>query len=155
MEYRKFGSTNEEISILGFGAMRLPLIDGQDSQIDYEKATDMVRYAIDNGVNYLDTAWPYHGGNSELFCAHVMKDGYREKIKIATKLPTWDVKSHEDMMRILDQQLEKLEVETIDFYLLHALKRSYWKICKDNDYKTFLDEAKARERFVSRVFLPR
>lgn len=144
MQYRKFGNTNKEISILGFGAMRLPLIDGKDDQIDYKKATDMVRYAIDNGVNYLDTAYPYHGGNSELFCAQVMKDGYREKINIATKLPVWDVKSHEDMMLLLDEQLAKLEVDVIDFYLLHALKKTHWKICVDNDYKTFLDEAKAQ-----------
>lgn len=144
MQYRKFGNTNEEISILGFGAMRLPIVDGKDDQIDYEKATAMVRYAFDHGVNYLDTAYPYHGGKSELFCAQVIKDGYREKIKLATKLPVWEVKSYEDMMRLLDEQLAKLEVEYIDFYLLHALKQSYWDICTKNDYKTFLDEAKAQ-----------
>jgi len=143
MQYRKFGKTNESISILGFGAMRLPVIDGDDSRIDIEKAKQMVRYAIDNGMNYLDTAYPYHGGNSERFCAQVMKDGYREKIKIATKLPVWDVRTHEDMERILDEQLKKLEVDVIDFYLLHALSGKYWKNTAANDYQSFLDKAKA------------
>jgi predicted aldo/keto reductase-like oxidoreductase len=143
MQYRKFGKTNEMISILGFGAMRLPVIDQDDSQIDMVKATQMVRYAIDKGVNYLDTAYPYHGGNSESFCAQVMKDGYREKINIATKLPVWDVKTHEDMERLLDEQLEKLEVDVIDFYLLHALSKKFWGNICENDYKSFLNKAKA------------
>ena len=141
MQYRKFGNTNEELSILGFGAMRLPLIDGDDAKIDYEKAIPMVRYAIDNGVNYLDTAYPYHQGNSETFCAAVMKDGYRKKINIATKLPVWEVKEHDDMMRLLDEQLDKLEVETIDFYLLHALSSKTWQNTVDCDYKSFLKQA--------------
>lgn len=143
MQYRKFGKTGEKLSILGFGAMRLPLIDNDDKQIDYKEATAMVRYAIDNGVNYLDTAYPYHGGKSEAFCAHVMKDGYREKVKIATKCPIWDVQTHEDFDKFLDEQLKTLEVEQIDFYLIHALCQDFWDTCKKCDYKTFLDRAKA------------
>ena len=142
MLYREFGKTGECLSVLGFGAMRLPIIDGEDSQIDEPMAIEMIRYSIDNGVNYLDTGYTYHGGNSESFCAKVMKDGYREKIKIATKLPSWDIKAHKDMERILDEQRAKLGVETIDFYLLHALGSSFWPLVRDNDYKSFLDKAK-------------
>lgn len=143
MLYREFGRTGEMLSQLGFGAMRLPLINGDDSRIDEAIAIPMVRKAIDNGLNYLDTAWPYHGGNSEAFCAKVMADGYRDKVKIATKSPVWDVKTIDDFNHFLDRQLERLQVECIDFYLLHALKVSFWDNCRQGDYKSFLDKAKA------------
>lgn len=143
MLYKKFGNTGERLSLLGFGAMRLPTIDGDDGNIDYEKAIPMVRHAIDEGVNYLDTAWPYHSGKSEEFCAKVMENGYREKVKIATKAPVWDVKNLEDFNKFLDQQLENLNVEYIDFYLLHALCKDFWNNCKTGDFKVFLDKAKA------------
>ena len=141
MLYRKFGNTQEELSILGFGAMRLPVLDDDVSRIDEEKALKMIRYAIDEGVNYLDTAWPYHGGTSEAFCGKVMQDGYREKVKIATKLPSWDIKKHEDMDKILDQQLQRLGVKTIDFYLIHSLNAANWSNMKKHDYKSFLKKA--------------
>ncbi len=143
MQYRELGKTGENLSILGFGAMRLPVIDGKDADVDEVKAVEMIRRSIDRGVNYLDTAYPYHGGKSERVCARAMKDGYREKVRIATKLPSWDIRAHEDMERILDEQIDKLEVDTIDFYLLHALSRSFWPLVKDNDYKSFIEKAKA------------
>lgn len=143
MQYRKFGKTNEKISILGFGAMRLPVINDNYGQIDEEKAISMIRRGIDKGINYLDTAYVYHEGNSESFCSKVMKDGYRDKINIATKLPCWEVKTYADFDRLLNEQMERLEVETIDFYLLHALNVSNWKIMKDNDYISFLNKAKS------------
>jgi len=142
MLYRKFGKTNEKLSILGFGAMRLPVIEGDASRIDEDEAMKMIRHAIDRGVNYLDTAWPYHGGTSEAFCGRVMKQGYREKIKIATKLPSWEIKSQEDMDRILNTQLERLGVETIDFYLLHSMNSANWDNMKKHDYKSFLNRAR-------------
>ena len=142
MLYRTFGKTGEKLSALGFGAMRLPVLEGDASRIDEEKAIPMVRHAIDRGVNYLDTAWPYHGGNSEAFCAKVMKDGYREKVKIATKLPSWFIKSPSDMDDYLDKQLKNLEVDQIDFYLLHSLNRANWDLLTASDYKSFLDRAK-------------
>lgn len=142
MLYRPFGKTGEELSILGFGAMRLPVIDGDVNQIDEEKAIPMVRAAIDKGVNYLDTAWSYHGDNSEPFCAKVMKDGYREKVNIATKLPSWLIKTRADMDQYLNKQLERLEEEKIDFYLLHTISAAYWDMYKKEDYKDFLDTAK-------------
>ncbi|OPJ57738.1 aldo/keto reductase [Clostridium oryzae] len=149
MLYRKFGKTNEMVSILGFGCMRLPLIPGGDpSQIDEKKATELIRYAIDNGVNYIDTAYPYHGngmtkggGASEPFVAKVLKDGYREKVKLATKLPSWLIKSRSDMDKYLNEQLERLETDHIDFYLLHALGREEWDNLKKLGVDEFLDSA--------------
>ncbi len=142
MLYREFGNTGEKLSILGFGSMRLPVIDGNDSNIDEAKAIEMIRYSIDHGVNYLDTAYSYHGSNSELVCAKAMEDGYREKVNIATKLPSWEITTHADMDRKLHEQLSKLRVDQIDFYLLHALCKSFWKPLREYDYKRFLDNAK-------------
>lgn len=147
MLYRKFGKTNEEVSILGFGCMRLPVIDGNYVKIDEEKAIKMLRYAIDNGVNYIDTAYPYHGsgfdkgGESEPFVARALKDGYRERVKIATKLPVWLVQTREDMDRLLDEQLKRLETKVIDFYLLHALNKDVWHNLRKLGVREFLDKA--------------
>lgn len=147
MLYRKFGKTNEEVSVLGFGCMRLPVIDGAQDKIDDEKAVKMVRYAIDHGVNYIDTAYPYHGtgfdkgGESEPFVARALRDGYRERVNIATKLPVWLVHSREDMDKYLNEQLSRLETDTIDFYLLHALNKSVWSNLQSLGVCEFLDQA--------------
>ncbi|MDO9491782.1 aldo/keto reductase [Acetobacterium sp.] len=147
MLYRKFGKTNEEVSVLGFGCMRLPVIDGVQNHIDDGKAIEMLRYAIDHGVNYIDTAYPYHGtgfdkgGESELFVARALKNGYRERVKIATKLPSWLIQSRADMERLLDEQLKRLETDTIDFYLLHGLNRGFWQNLKNLGAFEFLDQA--------------
>jgi predicted aldo/keto reductase-like oxidoreductase len=148
MLYRKFGKTNEMVSILGFGCMRLPLLPGGDpSKIDEEFATKLIRYAIDEGVNYIDTAYPYHGrgmataGQSEPFVGKVLKDGYREKVKIATKLPSWLIGSWADMDKYLNEQLKRLGTDTIDFYLVHALNDVLWNKVKDLGITEFLDQA--------------
>lgn len=148
MLYRKFGKTNEKVSILGFGCMRLPLLPGGDpTKIDEEKSIKLVRSAIDTGVNYIDTAYPYHGtgmgqgGASEPFVGKVLKDGYREKVKLATKLPSWLIKTREDMDKYLNEQLKRLETDHIDFYLVHALNRKDWDRLKENGIDEFLDSA--------------
>lgn len=147
MLYRKFGKTNEEVSALGFGCMRLPVIDNNPTKIDEEKAIKIIRHAIDEGVNYIDTAYPYHGtgmsspGESEPFVAKALKDGYREKVKIATKLPSWLIRSREDMDKYLNQQLERLETDKIDFYLIHTLNKALWSMLKALGVTEFLDQA--------------
>lgn len=133
MQYRTMGDLDVEVSALGFGAMRLPIIDDDSSNIDEEEAIKMIRYGIDNGINYVDTAWPYHQGESENVVGKALKDGYREKVYLATKLPIWECETKEDLDKYLDKQLEKLQVEKIDFYLLHALNAERWQKIKDLD----------------------
>ena len=127
--------------------MRFPmkkLEDGTDA-VDESISTPAIRRAIDSGVNYIDTAYVYSGGRkNEIALGHALRDGYREKVYVATKLPTWPVKTKDDMWRILGESLEDLETDCIDFYLLHALNRDSWHKMKDLGAIDFLNEAKAR-----------
>src|SRR5450759_2542994 len=117
VEYRPFGKLDWKGSVLGFGAMRLPVIDGKMASIDEEEARKMVRYAIEHGVNYIDTAFSYHEGQSELCIGRILQDGYRDRVKLATKLPSWLIHSPDEFDRYLDLQLDRLQTERIDFYL--------------------------------------
>jgi predicted aldo/keto reductase-like oxidoreductase len=114
-----------DVSILGFGAMRLPTT-GAPPRIDEEAAARVLHAALARGVNYVDTAWPYHGGESERFVGRALKGGWREKVRLATKCPVWEVERPADWERLLDAQLEKLDTDRIDFYLLHALDGERW-----------------------------
>ncbi len=150
MLYRKNPKNGDELSILGFGAMRLPL--KEDMTIDEPRATKQVRYAIDNGVNYVDTAWPYHMGESEPFLGRALVDGYREKVKLATKLPQWMVKKPEDMDKFFNAQLERLNTDHIDYYLIHGLNGKSWNQMKELGVTEFLDTAKADGRIINAGF---
>jgi predicted aldo/keto reductase-like oxidoreductase len=146
MKYRSFGQLDWKPSALGFGAMRLPIIDGDPGKIDEPEATRMLRYAIDHGVNYVDTAYPYHQDTSEPFLGRALQDGYRERIRLATKLPCWKVEGPGDFDRYLDEQLERLQTEHIDFYLLHGLNALRWPRVRDLDVLRWAERAMADGR---------
>lgn len=158
MLYRKFGKCKEKVSVLGFGCMRLPVIRDDPTHIDEENAINMIRYAIDQGVNFIDTAYPYHGfsmdqgGASEPFLAKTLKDGYREKVKIATKLPSWAVESREDMNKFLNEQLNRLETDCIDFYMMHGINKNNWENLKELGFEEFLDGAIAEGKIKNAGF---
>ena len=115
----KFGKHDFDVSLLGFGCMRLPTVaepdpDSPVGEIDLEKAVELLRYAVDNGVDYIDTAYTYHGEKSEVLVGLALKDGYRERVKVATKLPMWKVNAPEDCDAILNEQLDRLQMDHID-----------------------------------------
>lgn len=145
MLYRELGQTGEKVSILGFGAMRFPTINNQANKIDEKEASSMLKYGIDNGINIIDTAYSYHTldfnepGESEPFIGKFLSTGYREKVLISTKLPSWIVEKKGDMEKFLDQQLERLQTDSIDIYLLHSLKKDYWENLTNLDVFEFMD----------------
>ena len=117
MIYRKFQDL--KLSALGMGAMRLPVIDGDDSRVDEEKTQAMVDLAIKQGVNYYDTAWGYHGGQSELVMGRALKKYPRDSFYLATKFPGYDLSNMDKVKEIFEKQLEKCGVDYFDFYLFH------------------------------------
>ena len=149
MLYRRLNKTGIDLSILGFGCMRLPIVDNKPAIIDYPKATEMLHYAIDHGVNYVDTAYFYHAavfgqrGGSEPFVGEALSGGWRKKVHLATKMPLFLVKHKEQMDTFLKEQLERLKTDYLDFYLLHGLNGETWNRMRDMGVREFLDKKKA------------
>ena len=125
--------------------MRLPT-QGKIDQIDEAAAIDMLRYAIDQGVNYIDTAYVYHDGRSEEVVGKALQDGFRSRVFIATKSPIWKVEKTVDFDRFLDEQLTRLQTDTIDFYLLHCLQKSTWQTVQRLNVFDWVQRAKASGR---------
>jgi predicted aldo/keto reductase-like oxidoreductase len=125
VKYRQIGLTKEKVSALGFGCMRLPTLDRKPSsgEVDEPETIRMLRYAIDNGVNYIDTAYTYHNGKSEKVVGNALQDGYREMVLLTTKMPIWLVEKSSDFDRFLHEQLSRLKTDSLDIYLLHNLKK--------------------------------
>lgn len=154
MRYRKFGKLQYDVSVLGFGAMRLPVIEdnipraaGKEvlfPKVDEREAIRMIRYAIDHGVNYVDTAYFYHGGGSEKVIAKALGGNYRDKARVATKLPVYLVESLRDCDRVFNEQLERLEADKVTFYLLHALNSASWIKVRDLGIVRWLDRLLAK-----------
>jgi predicted aldo/keto reductase-like oxidoreductase len=150
MLYRALGQTGVDVSALGFGCMRLPVIDHKSEQIDYPAATELIRSAIDQGVNYIDTAYFYHAatfgerGESEVFVGEALSGGWRERVNLATKMPMWFLRERADMDRYLAEQLERLQTDHLDFYLLHGLNGETWDKACALGVREFLDGAQAK-----------
>jgi predicted aldo/keto reductase-like oxidoreductase len=153
MLYRQLSKTGIDLSILGFGCMRLPTIDNKPDKINYPEATRMLHYAIDNGVNYVDTAYFYHSsvfgqrGESEPFVGKALSGGWRKKVNLATKMPLFNLRKKEQMDTFLEEQLGRLKTDYLDFYLLHGLNGETWDRMKDLGVCEFMDKKVAEGKF--------
>lgn len=145
MQYRTLGKTGRQVSALGFGAMRLPTC-GTEADVDRPAAIEMIRFAVDHGVNYIDSAYPYHGGHSERVVGEALADGYRDKASVATKMPIWLVKSAADFDRLFEEQLDRLGTDRLDFYLLHNVQAKSWPRLRELGATDWLAANKRRGR---------
>lgn len=146
MRYRKLGKANVDTSVLSFGAMRLPMIGSKspmdgfnpDIPIDEVEATKMIHHAMEQGINYFDTAYGYHAGKSEVFVGKVLRD-HRSKVMIATKLPVWNIEKPQDMEKIFQEQLGRLQTDYVDVYHVHGLSAPMWEKMKKMGVLEFMD----------------
>lgn len=141
MEKRRLENLGIETSLLGYGCMRFPV--NAEGKIDEEKATALLKKALAEGVNYIDTAYPYHNGESESFVGKVLKEYPRDSFYLATKLPLWAIHSLEDVDKIFNIQLERLQTDYVDFYLMHAMGGAKWREMKEMGVVERLEELKA------------
>ena len=141
MQYRKLGNSGISVSALGFGCMRLPVLENGETHVNESETCRMIRYAIDNGVNYIDTAYNYLNREGEIAVGKALADGYREKVFLTTKCPVWLLESPEDFDKYLSEQLQKLGTDYIDFYLLHSLNQASWNKAKNLELLDAMDNA--------------
>lgn len=140
MTYRTFQKTGEKVSLLGYGAMRLPTVD---HEIVYEKAEALIDMAYENGVNYYDTAYGYHHGTSQIVLGKALKKYDRNSFYLANKLPIWECKCPEDLERVFNEQLEKCQVDYFDFYLLHSMNEDHYAQCENLHAYDFIKQKQA------------
>lgn len=140
---KAFKGIEENPSLLGFGCMRLPKENPDKPNIDFKQAEEMIDYAYEHGVNYFDTAYPYHEGLSEIFIGKALKKYPRESFYLANKMPGWEIETVEDVERIFNEQLEKCQVDYFDFYLCHALSKKNFEVYKKPGIMPFLQKLKA------------
>lgn len=140
MEYRSMERLEERPSLLGFGCMRLPTVPDSNGVVDEAKTKEMIGRAIDAGVTYFDTAYPYHSGQSEKVLGRVMKNWDRKQYLLATKLPLWLIKSRDDVERVFAEQLERLQTDYVDFYLFHGIGKDRWRMIKDLELIPLLEQ---------------
>ena len=146
MQYRKMGSLDWEVSALGFGCMRLPPRKINRLRAETDESIQIIRHGIDQGINYIDTAWPYHLGDSERIVGEALKDGYRERVHLVTKLPMFVVRRTEDFDRYLNAQLEKLQTDYLDIYLFHSMNAGQFEKMKNLGLIEKMEEAKRQGR---------
>ena len=140
-----FDYKGEKISRLGFGCMRFKTLDADNGKIDKERSSKIILEAIDKGLTYIDTAYPYHDGMSEKFVGEFLEENnLREKIKLTTKLPCWLVKEYDDFYKILNEQLDNLRTDHLDFYLLHSLDIKRFRQMVDLGVFDFLNDIKEK-----------
>ena len=144
MEKRKMEKLGIETSLLGFGCMRFPVLE--NGEINEPEAERMLDKAIAEGVNYIDTAYPYHEGKSEIVTGKILKKYDRDSFYLATKLPLWQINSLEDVDRIFGEQLTKLQTDHVDFYLMHAMNKERWDAMRKLGVVERLEQIKAEGR---------
>ena len=142
MKYRTMGKLGIQTSAFGLGCMRFNGAASGDSVINEEKAISLIRRAIDGGVTYLDTAYVYLDKTSEIVLGKALKDGYRDRVTIATKMPMEYVHNREEMQALLDSELKKLQTDHIDFYLMHGINKEKWEYFKSIGAPEFFDDMK-------------
>ena len=146
MEKRLIEKNGDYISPLGFGAMRLPI------DKEYEKSKELLREGIDKGINYIDTAFFYGLGKNEKFIGEALKDGYRNKVKIATKLPAFSIKKREEMEEYLNKELKLLDMDYIDYYYIHSINLKTLKRLEKKGIFEFLNKAKSEGKIKNACF---
>jgi predicted aldo/keto reductase-like oxidoreductase len=144
MKYRKFDKIGEDMSLLGIGTMRLPTIEEDGVEIDEERTIELIRSGIDQGINYVDTAYMYHDGASEVVVGKALKDGYREKVLLADKMPVWFAEKPEDQQKIFDEQLNRCDTDYFDLYLVHNITEQSWKRVLEFKTIDFVTEMQAQ-----------
>ena len=146
MQYRTI--KDNKVSLLGMGCMRLPVTD--TNEIDFERTTQMVKYAMERGINYYDTAYPYHNGQSELVMGEILEKYPRDSFYLASKMPSWELKTIDDAKRIFAEQLKKCRVDYFDFYLCHAMNLEYHNLYKKLGVYEYLDGLR-KEGFIKNL----